>query len=128
MHQKGIGKEHKRPDRDRYIDLHNAFPPDPSNPLTPDICKWRTTAPKAANTKINYFGLPYDYCSVTHAGKYDYHGQPSPSSGQPCWIKTLNEVNCVVNGNHVIQIGQRFGLSDLDKETIRRRYNCRGML
>ena len=85
-------------------------------------------APKYANEKVHYFGLPYDYCSVTHAGKYDYHGQPSPSSGQPCWIKTLNEVNCVVNDNHVIQIGQRFGLSDLDKETIRRRYNCRGML
>ena len=32
-----------------------------------------------------------------------------------------------IKGNPVRLLGQRFGLSKLDKETIRRRYNCPGL-
>ena len=62
------------------------------------------------------FNLPYDYCSIMH------YGTPARN----CKLTPDSPVNCYTKGVHNTTIGQRIGLSPLDKEAIRRRYGCRG--
>ncbi len=45
-----------------------------------------------------------------------------------CLVDATKPVQCEIKGQSISEIGQRIGLSPLDKETIRRRYNCRGLL
>ena len=45
-----------------------------------------------------------------------------------CHVKATKPVQCEIKGQPITEIGQRIGLSPMDKETIRRRYNCRGLL
>ena len=65
-------------------------------------------------------GLPYDYCSLMHYGNVDgtaYAG---------CYVIPKENVDCNIKGQHFDNVGQIAGLSRWDKETIRRRYSCRG--
>ena len=65
-----------------------------------------------------------------------HYGEPDGSHFNGCYIKPKQTVDCTITfllDNFIVQrhfdnVGQVVGLSPLDKETIRRRYSCRGTL
>ena len=65
------------------------------------------------------YGVGYDYCSVMHYG---------PTNSFMCRIAPIHNFTCAVNGHTVDEVGQRYGLSELDIEEVNKRYNCGGKL
>ena len=98
--------EHQRPDRDTKLALSG-------------VCTHQAYDKKPVLVS-NTFGLPYDYCSITHYPASTNFGNTT------CTITPLENVDCNIKGQQIQEVGQLVGLSALDKETIRRRYNCRG--
>ena len=109
--------EHNRPERDQYIELKK------ENKSCSECCVKDFV--KIPRLKAYTFQLPYDYCSLLHYGNPG--GSDLPVSGCLVIPKIL-PVDCTIKGQHFDNVGQTIGLSRWDKETIRRRYNCRGSL
>ncbi|GFY52673.1 metalloendopeptidase [Trichonephila inaurata madagascariensis] len=98
-HTIGIIHEHNRPDRDQYIRvLPKNIPAD-----------WLSQYSKASSDDIRLLGK-YDYYSVMH------YPIPAPKTGKPSFQ--------VLQGNvDLNKIGQRDGLTDTDKEKIKKLYS-----
>ena len=103
-----MAHEHQRPDRDTKLNVINVSP-------CSDCCTTKNYF-KFPSSISNTFGLPYDYCSIMHYSNIPIN----------CQLVPRENVECNIKGEDSDTIGQRKGLSPLDKETIRRRYNCRG--
>uniref|UniRef100_H3AEQ5 Metalloendopeptidase n=1 Tax=Latimeria chalumnae TaxID=7897 RepID=H3AEQ5_LATCH len=97
-HVLGFLHEQCRSDRDNYI-----------------LIRWRYINPAYIRNFVvkptNTLGLPYDYSSVMHYGKYAY----SIVSGQPT-IVPIPDVT--------VPLGQKEGLSSLDVRKINKLYDC----
>ncbi|CAI9583120.1 unnamed protein product [Staurois parvus] len=99
-HVLGFVHEHTRSDRDTYVYIEWTH--------IPDVYKsnFETTQPATNN-----LGLPYDYTSVMHYGRYAFSNAP----GKATIVPKLDPS---------ILIGQRYGLSGLDLQKINRLYQC----
>ncbi|XP_078540813.1 astacin-like metalloendopeptidase [Lissotriton helveticus] len=97
-HALGIYHEHTRSDRDQYVDIlwYNIAEGD-----------WSNFALDDGST----LGLPYDYASVMHYDRYEF----SNTSGQPSILPIPDPT---------VEIGQRYGLSNLDVAKVNKLYNC----
>ncbi|XP_078540687.1 embryonic protein UVS.2-like [Lissotriton helveticus] len=97
-HALGFYHEHTRSDRDNYLTImkENIAPEDLLN---------------FYQENTNNLGLPYDYASVMHYGRYAY----SNKRGQP---------SMVPKPDPNVPIGQRIGLSTLDVSKINTLYQC----
>ena len=102
--------EHQRYDRDDYLTIFNATGGTCTTKIGDNLHKFTS---KESIT----VGLPYDYCSISHY----------PTQADNCSLIPKKDVECNIKSKRNISYtGQTIGLSQLDKETIRRRYNCRG--
>ncbi|XP_069481455.1 astacin-like metalloendopeptidase [Ambystoma mexicanum] len=97
-HSLGFYHEHTRSDRDLYVDIQLQY--------------------ISEGDQVNFnkqdtdnLGLPYDYTSVMHYGRYAFSNTP----GQP---------SIVPKPDPKIEIGQRYGLSSLDVAKINKLYEC----
>ncbi|XP_078540685.1 uncharacterized protein LOC144826166 [Lissotriton helveticus] len=97
-HALGFYHEHVRSDRDDYLTI-----------MTENIAPEDLVNFNKENT--NNLGLPYDYASVMHYGRYAY----SNKRGQP---------SMVPKPDPDVPIGQRDGLSKLDVSKINTLYQC----
>ena len=76
-----------------------------------------------ADEKATTYGLEYDYCSIMHYGDDNQFVENRPD----CRAWPMGKVACNIKGRTVTWLGQRIGLSEKDKVTIRRRYGCKGL-
>ncbi|KAJ1182622.1 hypothetical protein NDU88_007808 [Pleurodeles waltl] len=97
-HSLGFYHEHTRSDRDQYVDI-----------LWNNIAKddWGSFEKKDSNT----LGLPYDYKSVMHYDRKTLSNMPWQPSILP-------------KPDPTVEIGQRYGLSNLDVAKVKKLYNC----
>uniref|UniRef100_A0AAZ3RNH6 Metalloendopeptidase n=1 Tax=Oncorhynchus tshawytscha TaxID=74940 RepID=A0AAZ3RNH6_ONCTS len=98
MHALGFVHEHSRIDRDNYVTV-----------LWENI--WKDRVRNFEKFKTNSLGVPYDYDSIMHFGMYSYSEDGDPT------IKPKRK-------NHNTHLGQRTGLSQLDKMKINKLYKC----
>ena len=102
-HAIGFWHEQSRADRDDYVQIHwhNILP------------AMRFNFEKYSASRINDLGVGYDYESVMHYGAkaFSKNGKSTISIKQG---KNTNNVN----------LGQRYGLSDKDKQQAKLLYNC----
>ncbi|KAM8939177.1 high choriolytic enzyme 1-like [Pelodytes ibericus] len=98
LHSLGFQHEQCRSDRDKYIRIN-----------------WgNINQDKERNfykMSTQNLGIPYDYLSVLHYGKYAFASDANKPTLEP-------------TGNPSAMIGQRFGLSSLDVLKINRLYQC----
>ncbi|XP_018410012.1 PREDICTED: astacin-like metalloendopeptidase [Nanorana parkeri] len=99
-HVLGFVHEHTRSDRDTYVGIEWAH--------ISDVYKsnFEMTQPPTNN-----LGLPYDYASVMHYGRYAFSKAPGKATIVP-------------KPDARVFIGQRYGLSSLDLQKINRLYQC----
>ncbi|XP_078540496.1 embryonic protein UVS.2-like isoform X2 [Lissotriton helveticus] len=97
-HALGFYHEHTRSDRDKYLTI-----------MTENIAPEDLLNFYQENT--NNLGLPYDYASVMHYGRYTFSNKP----GKP---------SMVPKPDPYVPIGQRIGLSKLDVSKINTLYQC----
>ncbi|GFT49585.1 zinc metalloproteinase nas-8 [Nephila pilipes] len=98
-HSIGFIHEHNRPDRDQYLRI-----------LTENIpADWLSQYDKASSEDIKLLGK-YDYYSVMH------YPIPAPKTGKPSFQVLQKNID-------LKKIGQRDGLTDTDKEKIRKLYS-----
>ncbi|XP_030058295.1 astacin-like metalloendopeptidase [Microcaecilia unicolor] len=98
-HALGFIHENNRSDRDAYVKI-----------------QWQYVSESDhynlnRQTDSNNLGLPYDYNSVMHMGRYSY-------------TNTAGMATIVPIPDPNISIGQRYGLSNLDIAKINKLYNC----
>ncbi|XP_064831675.1 hatching enzyme 1.2 [Oncorhynchus masou masou] len=98
MHALGFVHEHSRIDRDNYVTV-----------LWENI--WKDRVRNFEKFKTNSLDVPYDYDSIMHFGMYSYSEDGDPT------IKPKRK-------NHNNHLGQRTGLSQLDKMKINKLYKC----
>ncbi|KAM4723168.1 astacin-like metalloendopeptidase [Rhinophrynus dorsalis] len=98
LHSLGFFHEHVRSDRDDYVDIMYQY-----------IIKGQRNNFGKKNT--NNLGLPYDYSSVMHYGRYAFSN-------------TSGKMTIVPKPDPTVHIGQRYGLSTLDIAKINRLYRC----
>ncbi|XP_030058297.1 embryonic protein UVS.2-like [Microcaecilia unicolor] len=97
-HALGFHHEQCRSDRDNYVDIiYQYIPQDVKFNFNKQI--------------TNNLGLEYDYTSVMHYGRYSF----SNTSGQ---------ATIVPKPDSSVEIGQRYGLSNLDVSKINKLYQC----
>uniref|UniRef100_A0A4W5LQB1 Metalloendopeptidase n=1 Tax=Hucho hucho TaxID=62062 RepID=A0A4W5LQB1_9TELE len=96
MHALGFVHEHSRTDRDKYITV-----------LWENI--WKDRVRNFEKFKTNSLDIPYDYDSVMHFGMYSYSEDGDPT---------------IIPKRKNTQLGQRTGLSELDKMKINILYKC----
>ncbi|XP_040184091.1 high choriolytic enzyme 1-like [Rana temporaria] len=99
-HVLGFVHEHTRSDRDTYVYIEWAN--------IPDVYKSNFEMTQPATDNV---GLPYDYTSVMHYGRYAFSNAP----GKATIVPKLDPS---------VPIGQRYGLSGLDLQKINRLYQC----
>ncbi|KAM4618126.1 embryonic protein UVS.2-like [Discoglossus pictus] len=97
-HVLGFYHEQSRSDRDDYVNIMTA------NIIPSNLANFDKMV-------TNNLGLEYDYSSVMHYGRYDF----SIGAGLPTIIPKPDPT---------VNIGQRYGLSNLDISKINKLYNC----
>ncbi|KAM4618120.1 LOW QUALITY PROTEIN: embryonic protein UVS.2-like [Discoglossus pictus] len=97
-HVLGFYHEQSRSDRDDYVNIMTA------NIIPSNLANFD-------KMDTNNLGLEYDYSSVMHYGRYDF----SIGAGLP---------TIVPKPDSTVNIGQRYGLSNLDISKINKLYNC----
>ncbi|MEE6499024.1 hypothetical protein FKM82_003291 [Ascaphus truei] len=98
LHSLGFIHEQNRSDRDQYVDIMYQY-------ITAgDIDNFN-------KTDSDNLGLPYDYSSVMHYGRY----YASHTSGQ---------ATIIPKPDASVSIGQRYGVSSLDVSKLNKLYNC----
>ncbi|XP_063293891.1 astacin-like metalloendopeptidase [Pelobates fuscus] len=98
QHALGFYHEQSRSDRDDYIDVKWEYINDED----------RVNFEKMETDNM---GLPYDYSSVMHYGKYAY-------------TNTSGQATLIPKPDPSVETGQRYGLSPLDVSRINKLYNC----
>ncbi|XP_072277653.1 astacin-like metalloendopeptidase [Pyxicephalus adspersus] len=99
-HVLGFVHEHTRSDRDTYVDIKWA-----------QIQNEYRTNFEMTQPETNNLGLPYDYTSVMHYGRFAFSNAPG-------------QATIVPKPDTSVFIGQRYGLSSLDLQKINRLYEC----
>ena len=66
---------------------------------------------------VNDYDMDYDYCSILHYPE---------GIIERCKITPIKPITCTVKGQKIYEIGQRLGLSEVDKVEINKRYSCEG--
>ncbi|XP_075423381.1 embryonic protein UVS.2-like isoform X1 [Ascaphus truei] len=98
LHSLGFYHEQNRSDRDKYVDIIYQY-------LNPgDLGNFN-------KTDSDNLGLPYDYSSVMHYGRY--YGSNTPGK------ETI-----IPKPDPSAKIGQRYGVSTLDVSKLNKFYNC----
>ncbi|XP_013409923.1 MAM and LDL-receptor class A domain-containing protein 1 isoform X1 [Lingula anatina] len=101
MHALGFYHEQSRADRDDYVTIMYAnIEPGKENNFK-----------KYSPSQVQTLGAPYDYGSLMHYGKYSF---------------SKNAKATIVPKDPKAWIGQRSGLSTIDKYKINKLYNCTG--
>ncbi|XP_053305219.1 astacin-like metalloendopeptidase [Spea bombifrons] len=98
LHSLGFIHEHNRSDRDDYVDI---------------IYKYIRADERDNFNKMptNNLGLQYDYSSVMHYGRYAFSN-------------TSDQATIIPKPNPAVEIGQRYGVSNLDVAKLNRLYQC----
>lgn len=100
LHTLGFFHEQSRPDRDNYIQIIL------SNIIKGKERNFRKLYPPVIDTQ----NLPYDYSSIMHYGRHSF-------------AKDRRKPTIVPRKSNV-KIGQRYGLSSLDIQQLRKLYGC----
>jgi len=104
MHALGFGHEQTRQDRDEFVTIHwDNILPDMQHNFQKRKGAWS-------------LGVPYDYYSLMHYGKYDF----AINENKPTITPTQN----VLEEGKCHKIGQRCGVSDGDVKQIKLLYKC----
>ncbi|XP_029438935.1 astacin-like metalloendopeptidase [Rhinatrema bivittatum] len=99
-HVLGFVHEQTRSDRDQYVQIMWQYIP---QAVVSNFMK--------AEPETNNLGLDYDYTSVMHYGRFAF-------------TNTSGEATIVPKPDSSVEIGQRYGLSNLDISKINKLYQC----
>ncbi|KAB0803569.1 hypothetical protein PPYR_00539 [Photinus pyralis] len=100
LHAVGFRHQHNSPDRDDYITINRENLKDGST----------TVLKKYTSSEVTNFGLPYDYCSVSHYSMF-----ASSKNGKPTIVPKF-PTTC--------ELGTATDLSPIDKKKINLMYPC----